>query len=136
MNTVLRQVARELKYRPLPDLIGRQVIVTSAGSAAAEVFAQLSDGLPEDTGSFEGDSKQCKLTVAKYGNLDLTFPFHGFAWDSGDSLGIPLLEEFGFVVRDRSPNGDPYSGNEKDPTCLEFLRDDIAKLQNVLKLFF
>jgi hypothetical protein len=72
-------VARQLRYRPLPALIGGRVVVTSVASAAIQVHAQLLDRLPRDTGSFGGGPKQCKLTLAKYGHLDLTFSIHGFA---------------------------------------------------------
>ena len=94
MNAVLRQVSRQLKYRELPALIGRRVVVTSAASACAEVHAQLHGSLPYGA-RFKGpESQYITRALAKYGILDLEFT------GSRDSLGAgrqPRITSLGRV---------------------------------------
>src|SRR6266404_4446149 len=135
MNAVLRQVSRQLKYRELPALIGRRVVVTSAASACAEVHAQLHGSLPYGA-RFKGpESQYITRALAKYGILDPEFTVPGILWEPGDSLGLRLLEEFGFVVRDQLPAEQLGLLDDKDPTCLEQLREDIIEQRTVLKVF-
>lgn len=135
MNAVLRRVSRQLKYRALPVLIGRRVVVSITVSATSEVHDQLRDSLPVGI-QFKGpESKYIKASLAKYGILDLTFTVERVVWESRDGPGMPLLEDFGFVFRDQEPS-EALSPFDKDPTCLEQLQQDINEQQTVLKLFF
>lgn len=135
MNTALLQVSRQIKYRALDGLIGRQVVISSAASVPAEVAHQLRSDLPPGL-HFQGpEPNYVTLALAKYGILDLSFTIEEFHWGSADSPGVPLLEEFGFVLREPTPSESPTLFDDKDPTCLEQLQDDINENKTVVKLF-
>jgi hypothetical protein len=113
MNVILRHVSQKLKYRALPNLVGTRITITNVASAPHEVADQLQEVLP--TGfRFQGpEEKYIKITIAKYGILDLSFTVAGISWSSEDSAGIALLEEMGFVVRDSPKEDGPVADSDE-----------------------
>jgi hypothetical protein len=135
MNIALRNVARNLKYRALPQLVGIKITVTSVASAVYDVTVQMKDRLPAGS-QFQGpEERYIEVVIAKYGILDLTFAAAEISWSSDDGAGIPLLEEFGFVVRESPTEEGPGLLDSDDPTCLAELQDDIKRQEAVIRLF-
>lgn len=136
MNSVLRDVARRLRYRPLPDVVGHTLTIRSLTNAISEIEHNLASLLP---GLQFGQAIENNTagSIAKYGIIDLTFNVQAIDWDRRDAPGIPLLLELGFVI---SPSEIPDDEKltidpDEDPTCLEALRKEINENQNVLRVF-
>src|SRR5690242_18169872 len=95
-TSLLKKVARELQYRPLPEFIGRAVTIHSLETIEADSRYALGELWPKECALIE--KSVSLLAIAKYGILDLRF------WVSIDRLaidsqsGIPLLKELAFVV--------------------------------------
>src|SRR5262245_60448525 len=101
---VIRSVARGLRYRPLPHLIGRVIKIHDLATVESAVRRGLRPDLPEECHLLEPALHFREATVAKYGILDLTFSAPA-ALLEGDALtGIPLLRQLRFLPR---RNGEP-----------------------------
>lgn len=124
-----------MKYRALPNLIGKRVVVTGVTSAPDEIHGQLRASLPAAI-KFKGpDPQEIMISLAKYGILDVAFVVGDVLWDSGDSPGVPLLEEFGFVVRNEKNSTEGKLFDDDGQICLDLLLEDIDERSTLLKLF-
>jgi hypothetical protein len=137
MDILLRKVARELRYRPLPGLIGTTVTIASAETAPETVTLALAKPFSHPI-RFRGPQEPWMTrSLAKYRLLDLTFAVDGLRWEPSDCPGISTLKEFGFALHpDNLPEDQrEYLKNDKDPTCLGELAGDIDQGQVLLRLF-
>src|SRR6266849_3607096 len=137
MNSVLRKVARGLKYRPLPGLIGKRVTIQSANSVPANIGAMLDRSFPLPV-RFSGPQEPWLTgALAKYRILDLTFALDALEWKPGDTAGISLLKEFGFIIQRNEVSEDVWESmsQDDDPTCIMSLDEDIGRSQALLRLF-
>ncbi len=133
MNQLLRRVAKDLRYRPLPSLISGRFHIESFDSVVDSVTSWLAGQLPYRI-AFEGPEGQFQgLAVVKYEILDLTFSVDHIDWNHDEVLGVPLLKELGFVVSPEDLDRAENSGMD-DPTCLAELSEDIGKNQTLLRL--
>lgn len=88
MNSVLRKIARGLKYRPLPELIGTKVTIVNVGSVPSTIGAMLNRALSIPV-RFSGPQERWLTgALAKYRILDLTFIVDGVEWQPADIPGI------------------------------------------------
>ena len=133
MNRLLRHVAKDLSYRPLLHLVSQRLHIESVDSVAESVSSWLRTQVAYRI-AFKGpEQKYIGFAVVKYGILDLTFSVEPIDCSRGDLHGIPLLKELGFATDPRDlPDG---AVDEKDPTCLTELQEDIDKNEMVLRLF-
>jgi len=137
MNSVLRKVARRLKYRPLPELVGTKVTIQSAKSAPAHIGAVLQKTFPFHIQFSDPKEPWISVGLAKYRMLNLTFRLDGVEWQSSDSGGISTLQELGFIIRSDQVSEEVWKSmsEDEDPTCLKELYDEITQSQVLLRLF-
>jgi hypothetical protein len=133
MNRLLRRVAKDLRYRPLAGLLSRKVHLDTFDSAVESVSSWLEQQVPYRLAFSGPESKYIGFALLKYGILDLTFKLEQFEWRDEDVRGLPLLQEFGFIVP--TDVVVPPVEKEDDPTCLTELTEDLDKNQAVLRLF-
>jgi hypothetical protein len=94
-SSTLRKVAGDLRYRPLPALVGSRIVVTGFDAVetalrAAVRAAGLEPG-PFDPGNLRG-------AIAKYDLIDVCFEVAPSALENVETRrGISLLRELGFV---------------------------------------
>jgi hypothetical protein len=137
MNSLLRKVAQEPRYRPLPELIGTKVIIESASTVPNTVAEALTTLFPGPLRFIEPQEPWITASLAKYCHLDLTFGVDGVEWRPGDALGAATLKKLGFALhpRELSENERQDLREHKDPTCLGELAEDINQGRSVLRLF-
>jgi hypothetical protein len=119
----LYRVAKQLRYRTLPELIGRSILIPSIRDVLGTVASSFELGSPVNPDArFEG-------MIAKYGILDLEF--HSLQPNLGrqDRGGVALLKELCFVHEDRTEEN-----LEEEDWCLELLEESISERQ-IVKLF-
>jgi hypothetical protein len=133
MNHLLRHVAKDLCYRPLLHLVSQRLHIESVDSVAESVSSWLRTQVAYRI-AFKGpEQKYIGFAVVKYGILDLTFSVERTDRSRRDLHGVALLKELGFALHARNlPDG---AADERDPTCLTELREDIDKNEMVLRLF-
>lgn len=131
-TTLLKEVARGIRYHSLPHLIGRKIKIINLETVEADVQKNLGKLLPNEC-MLNPDTVK-PLGIAKYGILDLEFLVPNTTLESDYQLGIALLRELGFDVKREQTKGTGDSLTD-DPFCLPELAEDIAKKQTLLKLF-
>ncbi|SRR5579884_3310892 len=119
---LVRAVARGLRYRSLPHLIGRAVELRNLGHVEEAVRAALGPDLPAGYHLAGPELRFREGAVAKYGILDLEFSAPPEALAGEMCSGVTLLRELGFL-----PGGGVGPSHRvcDDPTCLEMLHDDL-----------
>ncbi len=133
---LLKKVARGLKYRSIPHIIGQEIEIHSFDTIIDDIFKAQAHSLPA---KYEQISRISPMAIAKYGILDLRFEVSPHYLGEGDERGIPLLKALGFIQppdTNQEPEVSMESIEEKlDPHCLAELSEDIDKQQTLLKLF-
>lgn len=133
---LIKKLARELRYRSLPDLVGCEITINSLASVQADIRAALGDALPSGCKFVESDAKNIEVPLAKYGLIDITLIAPPDVLDSSRRAGARLLRELGFidgpVSQDVRENRDV---TVPDPTCLELLAEGVNKEESLIKLF-
>jgi hypothetical protein len=131
----VKTLARTLKYRELPELIGKTVKIHAPTTVEADVLAAIGDKLPEAIRLISPQEKYLERAMARHSILDLTFTGQDALLESQYESGIPLLKKFHFI-------GDPERAKEladelelDDPLCLGELNDDIERKETVIRLF-
>jgi hypothetical protein len=137
VNSLLRRVAKHLRYRPLPELIGTTVIIESAEAAPNAVGEVLATACLLPLRVLEPQQPWRTISLAKYRILDLTFAANSIDWKPEDNLGTSTLKQLRFAVHpDEVPEAERQSVKEhEDPTCLTELAADLDKHQTILKAF-
>jgi len=137
-SQLLKQVAREIKYLSLPNLIGREVKIRCFETIITDIFADLENLLPD---KYKQISTIHPLTIAKYGILDLEFQVSPTYLTDEYQSSISLLKELGFTKSTQENQqaqeiakslGDQQAN---DPFCLTELAEELKKKQIFLKLF-
>lgn len=133
MTQLIRNAARELRYRRLTDIIGGEIPISSLDSVAGDVLPHLAKTSPWPI-RFKGPERESlMIMVVKYGHLDLTFEVDGVSWTEEDAPGLTLLKDLGFL-----PERDPHQARgflKSDPGCVELLYEDIERHETLLRLF-
>src|SRR5262249_48783005 len=96
-TSLVRSVARGLRYRPLGYLVGRAVEVAHLDRIEEAVRLALSPDLPDGCCLAWPEPRFREGAVAKYGILDLSFTAPGDMLASDISTGMPLLRELGYL---------------------------------------
>jgi hypothetical protein len=137
-TTLIKILARGLRYLPLPEFVGQQVMIQSVDTVADDIRCALSGIFPEEcnllteAGILEG-------MMAKYNFLDLTFSAPPYLLESQYQSGISLLKDLGFI---RKPSeveeyDDDFEGFNEGfiMNILTDIAKDISKNITVLRLF-
>lgn len=131
-NSLLLNVARNLRYRTLAPMIGQSLTISDRSRIATETtafVARFADGC-----CFAGpEQKYLDVQIAKIGILDLRFTSPSTTLASDAPGGVPLLRELGFVGRDWQELTEEIG--DDSAFCLEELRDGIAENATHLMLF-
>jgi hypothetical protein len=135
MNRLLRPVIRELRYRPVTELIGERIQISGLDAVVGGMLLHLASKVPWPL-RFKGPGpEEMTICAVKYGILDLTFAIDGLVvWCEGDAPGLPLLKEFGFV-QPREPGQGKGTFECNDLTCITELYNDIQKREALLRVF-
>jgi hypothetical protein len=138
MNKLLRRTAQQLRYRPLPELIGSKVTIESAASVPNAVGAMLTNSFPLPVRFIKPEEHWITVALAKYRILDLTFAVENVEWQPDDIFGTSILKKFGFALHpDKLPEDQrQFMLEQNDPTCINELTDGIDRGETVLRLFF
>lgn len=136
-TTLIKRLARGLRYLPLSEFVGRQVMIQSVDTVADDIRCELSGIFPEEcnllteAGIVEG-------MMAKYNFLDLTFSAPPYLLESKYQSGISLLKDLGFIRKPSEVEEDDDFGGFNEGFILNILRDitkDISTNKTVLRLF-
>jgi hypothetical protein len=129
-QAALRQLARELRYRPLPALGGRKVPVTSFDTVESRLRALL---LEQGLVPSVFNENNFRAAISKYDLIDVSFETPTSALDHPDiQKGIPVLRELGFLeVHERQDLDATTIGDD----CLDMLAEDIDSRSCDIKLF-
>ena len=128
--SLLLNVARSLRYRTFEPIIGHELMVKRSDLIPSEseaLVGRFLDGCsfssPEQ-GDLDGQ-------IARYGLLDLCFQASRTLLEKGDTTGIPLLKELGFIEDGISTE------TEEDCAlyCLEELLNGVRKNEAYVMLF-
>jgi hypothetical protein len=130
---VLR-IARELRYRPLPALIGRRVEIASIASIEGMVRDLASLYLPFD--ARWQPPEMLEGALAKYGLIDTELSAPEHLLDIPDTQrGLELMRELGFLVSAEELAELAEALGDGGEFCFEQLIADLDARSCVLKLF-
>ena len=123
-KVLLRRLAREFRYRPLPTLAGQRATVESYDGVEAFVRSIF----PADVGDPGAwATTNGEVTIARYGLIDAELLTTATALDHASTrAGIPLLRELGFL---------PEDGPEACAVELEMLAESLDARTCVIKVF-
>jgi hypothetical protein len=129
--SLVKKVARNIRYHALPDWIDKQVVVNGLGSVEQDVQQGLNDVLLEQATLVEFDLRRRQLALSKYGILDLEFLIEfEWVWNS-EIAGVPLLRQLHLD----SPLAEDERGREVQRDILEEISNQISQ-NNVYILLF
>lgn len=140
--SLIRRIAKQIKYRQLDSLIGKEVTVHSPETVPVDVCTSLGQDFPAGCEFVKPEARWRESALQKYGMLDLHFRAPAQLLGCDCECGIPLLKQLEFVWDPSEEN--PWEelaeafGNEaaqEDPTCLSMLEDDLAKGETWLRLY-
>jgi|GEM_PF-6716085 len=75
--SLVKAIARQIKYQQLDDLIGREVIINSVDSIFDDVKHELQ--LPTNAVPVTRDEKYSRIAIAKYGLIDIDYTVQNIA---------------------------------------------------------
>lgn len=133
-RTLVKRLARELRYRPLPELVGQEIMIHSVESVEEDLREALAPFLPGQAQYEWPHSPFLERTLAKYGILDVTFRAPASLLQGEAEQGVPLLKKLGFLPDPSILEQMPLTF-ENDPTCLAELHDDLSEESTFLRLW-
>lgn len=125
----IRRAAKDLRYRSLPDLVGKKITIPSY-SLLVPTFEQLLESLAPERSCLTEDLLIAGL-LAKYGFLDLSFRVRSELLPN-KKAGIATLKELGFF--DDKDAWEDLNGGDDDFFVVEDLADDIGE-EAIIMLF-
>lgn len=135
-TTLIRRIARELRYRSFDDLISREVTINHLDSVGKDICAALFDALPQGCKYFETEREFLEGAIVKYGIIDVTLTAPEHLLNSRDQGGISLLRNLGFIEEvDKEVQDDFSDLIGSDLSCLELLAEGLEKKRTLIKLF-
>jgi hypothetical protein len=151
MWSLLRQIAKELRYRQLDSLVGRPVMITSRANLIGDIEADIRQIMPNSSFELAHADRQSdplwyregrSRVLQKYGFVDLHFLVHSVSPSELPKCGMQRLRKLGFAVtlpaEDRESDleiPDDISDEDFGKACLQPIAEDIAQ-QNVYLLAF
>ena len=138
--SLLKSVARRLRYKELPSLVGRKIVIQAVDTIEANVKSALAD-TPVSHGVLRvSERKFIEGSMAKYGLLDLTFASSSYRLDTDFYTGLGALKTLGFLPSEDQAQSmakldDLLGADSADPMCLRELAEDINHNEVVIRLF-
>ena len=131
-DTLLLNVARNLRYRTLDRLIGETLTIADRLTIREETSAfvtRFAEGC-----TFAGPEQNfLDGQIAKYGLLDLRFNAPQAKLDATSPAGVPILRELGFVDGGMDKLAEELGGDSGG--CIEELSEGIAENKAHLLLY-
>jgi hypothetical protein len=128
---------RKLKYRHLPELIGRQITISAITQVEEPILAAIAPAI-RATFRLKDSVEDLALVMRKYGFLDVTLISLEPLLAPSDKINRAVIGELGYSTRPDNPgaNLEPDFKEQlgSDRACLEVLIEDIAE-QTCLRLF-
>src|SRR5262249_5066646 len=121
---------RKLKYRHLPELIGRQITISAITQVEEPILTAIA---PAISASFrlKDSVEDLALVMRKYGFLDVTLISSKPLLAPSDKINRAVIGELGYSPRPDNPGADLEPDFKEqlgsDRTCLEVLIEDIAE---------
>ena len=133
MSYNLRYVARNLRYLPLPDLIGNTIVVRSLQTMSSDVIRQIGAKLPGLKTTPVHDEHQIETQLARHAFWDSAWQVEGEVQWNPEIKGLPLLSQLGyFATGDAAKEWKEFAG---DFDLHEDLRKEIQEGRLYLRLF-
>ena len=133
MGYNLRYVARNLRYLPLPDLIGNTIVLRSLQTAASDVIRQIGPKLPGLKTTPIHDEHQIETQLARHAFWDSCWQVEGEVSWNPEIRGLPLLSQLGyFTTGDAAKKWKEFAD---DFDYYENLRKQIQEERLYLRLF-
>jgi hypothetical protein len=129
----LRYVARNLRYLPLADLVGKTVTLQSLRTASDDVIRQIGPKLPGLTYRPIQNERHMETQFAKYTFWDSAWQVEGKVDWNPESKGLPLLSSLGYFTTGEAAK--EWKDFADDFDFHEGLREEIEKGQLFLRLF-
>ena len=137
---LIKKLARELKYLPLSELFGRQVMIHHVETVEDDIRRALGSIVPQGC-QLLTEPYLLKGMLAKYDFLDLTFRVPAYLLESQYESGISLLKALYFIRDPSEPEDEEDLDQESlsevfgdDPTCLGELAEDVSKNITVCRM--
>ena len=129
--SLVRRVARRIRYRTFDDLIDKTLSLSSIDSVEADIQSFIKRYCPAAEYSVQSDNQLFEAFV-KYGILDIEFRVEDFLLAAEFRTGIPLLKALGYL-----PQPDQITDEDKEFNrgFLEEMDEDIDKDDTLLKVF-
>lgn len=129
--SLVKKVARNIRYHTLPDWVGKQVVVNGIDSIEQDVKRGLELLLLDRGTLVEVERKFRQLALAKYDLLDLSFTLQSeWIWNV-EIRGIPLLKQLYIVP----PLAEDKLDRAFQLDMLDKLAEDIEQNKVYLLLF-
>jgi hypothetical protein len=135
--SLVKRIARRLRYRELTDIIGQQVVIHGLSTIEEDVLQQLSIS-NKDWTLVGPEAKFLQRALGKYSLMDLTFKAPMSLLIETYEGGIPLLRKLHFIPSssdELSKVADEVFLSENDPSCLNDLDESISAEHTFVKLF-
>jgi hypothetical protein len=129
----LRYVARNLRYLPLPDLVGETVVLRSLGTASDDVIRQVSPKLPGLTYRSIQNERHIETQFARHAFWDATLQVEGEVSWNPEFKGLPLLSRLGYFTTGEDLG--QWKESLGDFDFHEGLREEIDEGRLYLRLF-
>jgi hypothetical protein len=134
----IKTLARLLRFRPLNNVIGKEVIISGLDELYADLNAALVPHLPHGC-RLDNYCGLCgrtwiPLPLLKYGVLDLTYEAPARLLETDYMSGIPVLRHLGILYD--SPGSPGYAVDEEmGEHCLEVLAKQVLGNRACFRLF-
>jgi hypothetical protein len=128
--SLIKTIARNIKYQELPELIGKTVTINSIATIPSDIQRDL--GLSTKAEWVKKEEKFLRRAMAKQGLIDIDYRLNGVTL-SGAESGIELVRRFHLVQRIQESD-DPL---EQDlvKVAIGFL-EDIAEELTATQVYF
>ena len=125
-NSLIKKLTKELKYRSLPELMGRKLKINQIETIEEDIKNAIREIF----------SEECKListnmegTMTKYDFLALRFSTDSNLLESEYESGITLLEKLGFLI------GKGEQKYSLDPDFMPDLEKDVDRNKKYIRMF-
>lgn len=139
--SLLKAIAREIRYRELDFLIGQEIKLSTFESIESDLKEFLRVNLISHVTSLDTSPKTMSGTMAKYGFLDITFRVDPILLEQSCRSGLELLKDLRFIDFDATLK-EVKDGFQEDAQivtdnliCLEQLNESLSSSKTFLRIF-
>jgi hypothetical protein len=130
----IKKIARYVKYRELPGLVGKHITFKAPDQVEAECMSMIVNTYDGLSGKLETKPSYIVRTVSKHNIANLTFVLDDqMALEANEPGGLAMLRQFKLVVT-REEIGPLAEDEVLDSLMIDMLEKDMDKNQTVLRL--